>query len=129
MHIQRKSAKSLYCASYLLDTQGLFPRDLPFLGQLLQKVVFSGSEAAATSGGSPWPPHVEPLLASWVPLLHFQMSILWEAGVGTNIRDLFSCISTRMTERVIKNPANRCFFGHVGRIWRAMLKVFYSLGG
>lgn len=37
-----------------------------------------------------------------------------EAGVGTNLRDLLSCISTWMNERVIKKPQNRCFFGHVG---------------
>lgn len=51
--IQRKSEK--YCASYLLDvmpSQGVFLRDLPYLGQLLLKVVFSGREAAATLGGA-----------------------------------------------------------------------------
>lgn len=89
MHIQSKSAKSLYCSSYLLDimpSQGVFLRDLPFLGQLLLKVVFSGREAAATLGGSSGHP-MDPLLASWVPLLHLQMSIPWEAGVGTNLID------------------------------------------
>lgn len=51
-----------------------------------------------------WPPNVDPVLASWVPLLHLQMNISWEAGVGTNLRDLFSYISTRMNEGVIKKP-------------------------
>lgn len=113
MHTQMKSAKSLYCASYLLDmmpSPGVFLRDLLFLGKLLLKVVFSGREQQLHQVTCFWPPHVDPLLASWVPLLHLQMSQLWDTGAGTNLRDLFSRISSRMNERVIKNPPNRCFF-------------------
>lgn len=46
-----------------MPSQGAFFRVLPFLEQVLQKVVLPGSEAAATSGGSLWAPHVQPLSA------------------------------------------------------------------
>lgn len=72
---------------------------------------------------------MDPLLASWVPLLHLQMSISWEAGVGTNLRDLFSYILTRMNEGVIKKKTQTGTFGHVGRIRGVMLKVIYFLDG